>query len=557
MDEVAGRIRRSRRMAWKSLELAALCIALLAAASSQRAGMQVPVDEATRGSWGDQGDQTYRNPVLPADFSDLDVIRVSREYYAISSTFQYSPGVALLASHDLVNWRIVSHVVPDVTRISPALGWQHMDRAGRGIWAGSIRYHQGRYWVYFGTPDEGMYMSTARRVTGPWTPVAEVLHAPGWDDPCPFWDQDGQEYLVTTHYKPDPDGTTYNIHLFKLSKDGKSLMAGADRVIHRSEGSEANKLYRIHGLYYHYYSEVKPEGRVIMMERAQSLHGPWETRQLNHVHASVDKEPNQGGLVQLPKTSSNSAKWYFLSHQGTGDWEGRAAVLLTVTWQDGWPIIGRPGPDGIGNMTWSGQKPIRSYPRTSPVTSDSFDAPRLKPEWEWNYQPRAAFWSLKEHPGSLRLHAFAPLRPGDFSSIGNVLTQRSMRTEHNEVTLQLDLRGMVNGQQAGLAHYAATNATLSVVQAGDIRRLSCDDGSGTLSGPSLGGEKVWLRSTWNFKGVSHFSYSLDGLHFADFGRPYQLTWGNYRGDRVGIFTTNPDGERGYVDVESFTYEVAR
>jgi beta-xylosidase len=120
-----------------------------------------------------------------------------------------------------------------------------------------------------------------------------------------------------------------------MTADGEGLVNKSDRIIHHSKGSEANKLYKVNGLYYHYYSEVTPEGRVIMMGRASSLAGLWETRQLMHVHPAVDKEPNQGGLVEL-----SNGKWYFLSHQGTGDWEGRAAVLLPVSWINGWPIIG-------------------------------------------------------------------------------------------------------------------------------------------------------------------------------------------------------------------------
>ena len=125
--------------------------------------------------WGDQGDGTYRNPVLPADYSDLDCIRVGLDYYAISSTFQYSPGMVILQSKDLVNWRIAGHAVPDVTQISPEMNWDRMNRFGTGIWAGAIRHHAGKFWVYFGTPDEGYFMTTATNVAGPWSPLALSL----------------------------------------------------------------------------------------------------------------------------------------------------------------------------------------------------------------------------------------------------------------------------------------------------------------------------------------------------------------------------------------------
>jgi beta-xylosidase len=126
--------------------------------------------------------------------------------------------------------------------------------------------------------------------------VKRVLGEAGWDDPCPFWDDDGRAYLVTTHFKTEvSNGKSYNIHLFRMTADGEHLTAGSDRIIHQSKGSEANKLYKIDGVYYHYYSEIKAEGRVPIMERARSLSGPWEQRQLMHVQPTVDKEPNPFG----------------------------------------------------------------------------------------------------------------------------------------------------------------------------------------------------------------------------------------------------------------------
>jgi beta-xylosidase len=501
--------------------------------------------------WGDQGNGTYFNPVMPADVSDLDAVRVGSDFYAISSTFQYSPGVLILHSSDLVNWRIIGHIVPDITAISPAMNWDRMDRAGRGIWAGSIRFHKRRFWVFFGTPDEGFFMSTAPTASGPWTPVVALGPGPGWDDPCPFWDDDDQLYLVATHFAEEPPSNVpYNIHLFKLSPDGERILTAWDRIIHQSSGSEANKLYKINGLYYHLFSEVHSEGRVVMMERSASLAGPWETRQLIHVNPQVDKEPNQGGLVQLA-----TGQWYFLTHQGTGDWEGRAGALLPVTWIDGWPVLGNPGPDGVGNMLWTGKIPLPGHTRSPLAVSDDFDATTLDPAWEWNYQPRAVEWSLTERPGYLRLHAFPALRAGDFSSIGNVLTQRSLRTIGNEVTVKLDLNGMVEGQEAGIAHFAETFCTLGVVQTGHIRTLTSNHNGERTQGPALTQSTLWLRSTWDFAGVSRFAYSTDGATFAPFGPACRLTWGHYRGDRIALFTVNQLGSTGSIDFDSFYYRV--
>ena len=134
--------------------------------------------------WGDQRDGTYCNPVLPGDYSDIDAIRVGSDYYAISSTFQYSPGVVVLHSNDLVNWEILSHVIDDITVISPELNWNKMSLYGKGVWAGSIRYYKNTFWVYFGTPDDGFFMSSATNPSGPWEPLHTLWKTAGWDDCC-------------------------------------------------------------------------------------------------------------------------------------------------------------------------------------------------------------------------------------------------------------------------------------------------------------------------------------------------------------------------------------
>ena len=494
--------------------------------------------------WGDQRDGvTYRNPVLPSDYSDLDCIRVGSDYYAISSTFQYSPGMVILHSKDLVNWKILGHVVDDVTQIGPDLNWDRMNRYGRGIWAGAIRYHNGKFWVYFGTPDEGYFMSTAKNPAGPWEPLHGLMGEAGWDDCCPFWDDDGQGYFVGTHFK---DG--YKTWLYKLTPDGRDLVSGWRVLLNEGAGREANKLYKINGFYCHVFSEHKPGvGRYVMMQRAKNITGPYlEKRQLCHAQPDMH-EPNQGGIVQ-----TEQGGWYFLTHHGAGDWEGRCASLLPVNWVDGWPILGDVGKDGIGTMVWSARKPVANAPLVTPQTDDDFNSPKLGVQWEWNYQPRADKWSLTERPGFLRLHAFKPLVRDDLKKAGNTLTQRSFRTSTNVVTLALDLTGMADGQVAGLCHYSKDYSTIGV---------RCQNGSSVIesarnhtvtSGPALTTRRVWLRSTWGLDGKSQYAYSTNGTSFTPFGKPYQLGWGDYRGDRIGIFTYNNDADSGTVDCYAFT-----
>jgi beta-xylosidase len=494
-------------------------------------------------TWGDQHNGTYVNPILPSDYSDIDCIRVGTDYYAISSTFQFSPGMVILHSNDLVNWTILGHVVADLNQISPEMNWDKMNRYGKGIWAGAIRYHDNKFWVYFGTPDEGYFMSTAKNPAGAWEPLHPVIPSKGWDDCCPFWDDDGQGYLVGTNYA---DG--YKIHLFKLTADGRDIIRETDKVIHQSRGSEANKLYKINGWYYHFFSEVKPEGRAVMMEQSKDIFGPYsEIKQLNHAEKQFN-EPNQGGLVQ-----SKTGGWYFLTHHGSGDWSGRIMSLLPVTWIDGWPIIGEVGDDGIGRMKWGGKMPVKSKAATV-QTDDEFNEALLPPQWEWNYQPRADKWSLTQRPGWLRLNAFTPIEPDNLLKAGNTLTQRSLRTKANQVIVKLNIDGMTDGQRAGLCHFSNPHyAQIGVRCDGNIKTLEFAQKGTSLAGPMLTVSNLWLRSTWGLAGLSQFAYSLDGENFIDFGSPYQLAWGSYRGDRIGIYTYNNKADTGYVDVDFFHY----
>lgn len=495
--------------------------------------------------WGDQGDGTYRNPVIPADYSDLDCIRVGADYYAIASTMQFSPGMVVLHSKDLVNWSIIGHAVSDLTQISPELNWDKMNRYGRGVWAGSIRYHDNKFWVFFGTPDEGYFVTSAANPAGPWSSLHALMKEPGWDDCSALWDDDGQAYFVGTKFS---DG--YKTYLFKMSPDGKSIQRDTALLVNEGSGREANKLLKINDTYYLIYSrQVGGVGRYVAAKRAQHMMGPWsEEKQLARASPEAN-EPNQGGLVQ-----TENGQWYFFTHHGKGDWEGRCASLLPVTWIEGWPIIGKLGANGLGTMAWGGKIPVLGATKAPVQTSDEFEETNMPPQWEWNYQPRAGKWSLAERPGWLRLKAFRPLTPDDLLKAGNSLTQRSYRTRTNEVTVKLDLTGMVDGQKAGLCHFAKSFALLGVSQQGSVRRLEYKNNGKVMTGPEIRGTNLWLKSTWGLNGQSQFAYSTNGRSFSNFEATYQLSWGYYRGDRIGIYCYNNQADEGWVDVDFVRYD---
>lgn len=507
-------------------------------------------------TWGQQTAGSYLNPVIPSDYSDIDCIEHDGYYYAISSTFQFEPGMVILRSTDMVNWRVYSHAVPDISQISDAQTWRVMDRYARGIWAGAIRWHNGKFYVYFGCPDEGMFMTTAKRIEGPWAPLTKMNIGGGWDDCCPLFDDDGQNYFVATHFA---DG--YKTYVFRLSPDGKTVDLGSKVLINEGYGREANKLYKWGGKYYHLFSEDRDGGRYIAMQRADRPMGPYgERRRLCHTQREWN-EPNQGGYLQDAK-----GQWFFLTHHGHGDWGGREVSLLPVTWtSDGWPVIGQPDRDSVGLMVWRHEMPVarRAAKQTFRLDGDATGVGQtvavdgfMAEDWEWNYHPRTGFY--KRTAKSLTLKAFKPLRENDLMKAGNTLTLRSWQTPYNVATVRMDFGRMVEGQRSGICHFSGAWSEFGVRMVGTEHQLYYRDHRGEdqvlqTDLDQLKDKKVYLRSVWDLSGTSHYSWSLDGKEWMETGIAYQLEWGNYRGDRLGLYTYDNHGEGGEATFTDFHY----
>lgn len=511
--------------------------------------------------WGEQSDGSYLNPIITADFSDIDCIRVGEDYYAISSTFQFSPGMTLLHSKDLVNWEICANIVADLTQISPELNWDRMNRYARGIWAGTLRHHAGRFYLFFGTPDEGFFMSSSPSPAGPWEPLSCLLSERGWDDCSVIWDEDGKAWFAGTHFS---DG--YKSYIFEMSADGKSIDLDSRRLINEGNRREASKLIKVGEWYYLIFSEhIAGVGRYVLAKRSKLASGPYEEERQLALPSLEANEPNQGGIVQGP-----DGKWYFLTHHGSGDWSGRIVSLLPVTWIDGWPVIGEVLPSGLGTMQWSAPMPKLGgggqlagagdrqltgvEDRLRIQRSDEFSDDELGPQWQWNYQPREGYFSLSERPGWLRLKAFRPLQEGNLLKAGNTLTQRSFRQESSTVVVRLDLSSMADGMRCGLGHFSKQYSSLGVVQRDGRRYIEFGSNGSYSVGPALDGEILYIKSDWGLDGLSHYYYSSDGESFLPFGEDYQLSWGNYRGDRIAIFCFNDLAECGSVDIDYLRYE---
>ncbi len=497
--------------------------------------------------WGEQTDGTFQNPVIPADYSDLDCIRVGDDFYAISSTMQYSPGMTILHSTDLVNWEIAGNAVADLSQISSGMTYREMDRYGRGIWAGTLRHHKGRFYLFFGTPDEGFFMTTASKAEGPWEPLVPLLQEKGWDDCSAIWDEKGRAWFIGTCFS---DG--YKTYIFPMKKNGKGIERDKGRLVNSGWGREASKLIYHDGYYYIVFSEHRDGiGRYVMAKRDRDMTGTFEEEKQLLLPCRESNEPNQGGIIQGP-----DGKWYFLTHHGSGDWSGRIVSLLPVGWRDGWPMMGDISEKTPGSMVWEAKMPAVKTEKLTMARSDEFEASVLGPQWQWNYQPRDDMWSLTERPGWVRLKAYRPLENDKLLKAGNTLTQRSFRSTHNEVTIKMDISHMADGQHAGLAHFASRSGCLGVMNVGGTLYLETreDDRSQRMDIVTNG--EIWLRSVWGLDGVARFSYSLDGREFTTVNA-YPLSWGFYRGDRIGIYCYNNLSDNGQVDIDFLHYELSK
>ena len=494
-------------------------------------------------TWGDQKDGTYLNPILPTDYSDIDCIKVGDTYYAMTSTFQLSPGVTLIRSTDLVNWEIITNIV-DLTQIGPALNWDVMDRYARGVWAGSLRHHNGRFYVFFGTPDEGFFTTSAPSIEGPWEPLTCLLEGPGWDDCSAIWDDEGRAWFVGTRFADN-----YKTYLWPMATDGKSIEKDKAKLVNEGDWREANKLIKVGDWYYLVFSQhIAGVGRYVMARRTRDMSEGFsaaQERQLNYADYDLH-EPNQGGIIE-----GEPGKWYFFTHHGRGDWGGRLGTLLPVTWIDEWPIIGNVDENGIGHMQWKVEKPNLPKSKSDFTASEQFKGKKIKPHFQWNYQPREDFYSLTERKGWLRLKAFRPVESGNIMKAGNTLAYRVIQLE-GSAEIKLDISAMADGQIAGICHFSQDNSYLGVRMIDGKKYIEFKTAdTNPIYGMEITKKQIWFKSEWDRNGVSRYSYSLDGKKYILFGADYQLKWGAYRGDRVGVFSFNDLSDSGYVDVDFF------
>jgi xylan 1,4-beta-xylosidase len=513
----------------------------------------------------DNGNGTFTNPLFFDEFSDCDLIRVGADFYLTGTTMHSMPGLPVLQSRDLVNWRLLGYAV-DRLDLGPAFRLEDGKQIyGQGIWAPCLRHHRGTFHIFSNVNGQTTQLFRATNPAGPWTRTAMKR---SFHDLSVLFDDDGKAYVVWGYR---------GIRLAQVTEDLLDVVPGTEReIIPTSAGmGEGLHLYRIERTYFLTSAWFLDEMRM-PTARADRLDGPWEVNQdvsrgedfgwaegYRFAGGRVTGPPfpvrpgnpesggrnaiHQGGIVD-----TRAGEWWGFSMMDANS-VGRLTALSPVTWTDGWPYFGLPNNLGRTPRTWVKPLTGATQPPGAPyVRDDAFDGPRLNPIWQWNHIPVDDKWSLTERPGHLRLHA---LPAADLLTARNTLTQRAIGLRSTP-TVSLDASGLKPGDAAGLALFSRPYAWLGVAVdgVGAALTLVTEEGGAAARIP-LAGRRVWLRAACDFLAEhAQFSYSTDGAAFDPIGAPVRLVFQllTFQGVRYTLFAFDRDGGGGFADFDAFT-----
>ena len=505
-----------------------------------------------KGKWiADLGNGYYRNPIIYADYSDPDVIRVGEDFYMTASSFTYLPGLPILHSKDLVNWEIINYAVK---KLQPRYDKpQH----GCGVWAPSIRYHDGKFYIYYGDPDLGIMMTCTDDIYGEWSDVICVKEACGIIDTCPLWDDDGRAYIVHG-YARSRCGIKSKLGLLEMTPDGTKTI-GEDKIIFDGTVShptlEGPKFYKRNGYYY----IMAPAGGVPTgwqtVLRSKNVDGPFEDRIVLRQGLTDINGPHQGGYIEL----ENGEGWFV--HFQDVEVAGRIIHLQPVTWISDWPAMGERVDDGLcGQPVKEYKKPNvgKEYPITAIATSDDFSSEKLGLQWQWQANPREEWYSLTENKNHLRLYAVKTETDEDayMWNLPNVLTQL-WQAPSMTTTVKVEIPKGIGHNKAALGVIGLDYGYIAIKDNGTVIFVTGNGKKEEIVTDKIISETtVYLRTEVVAKQNAYTaevicSYSTDGEHFTALGS-FAAKQGKWVGAKHAIFCEGEEGA--YADFSQFVVE---
>lgn len=509
----------------------------------------------------DLGNGHYKNPVLNADYSDPDVCRVGEDYYLTASSFNCVPALPILHSKDMVNWTIIGSAIP---RLDPEEVFSQPQH-GNGVWAPSIRYHNEEFYIYYGDPDYGIYRTKTRHPEGEWEPLTLVKAGKGLIDACPFWDEDGQVYLVHA-FAGSRAGIKSLLAITRLTPDGKKA-TGASKIVYdghdADETVEGPKLYKRNGYYYIF----TPAGGVAtgwqLALRSKNIWGPYERKIVMAQGNTEINGPHQGAWVD----TQTGEDWFF-HFQDCGAL-GRVVHLQPLQWKNDWPVIGedRDG-DGCGEPVLTYKKPYtkQNYPLVNPVESDEFSSNTLGLQWQWHANPADWWYFTDSAKGTLNLYTVpVPKNYKNLWDVPNLLLQK-FPAKNFTATVKITFvpSTKITGERTGLLVMGLDYALLSLENTdkglllAQNDCLAADKGNAekTKASVILKNNTVYLRVVVQSGAVCTFSYSSDGKKYQTLGNPFTAREGKWIGAKVGLFCNRPvaNNDGGRIEADWFRVE---
>ena len=509
----------------------------------------------------DNGDGTYINPVINADYSDPDVCVVGEDYYMTASSFQCSPGLPILHSKDLVNWEIIGHAVE---RLEPADVFDKPAH-GMGVWAPSIRFHNGEFYIYWGDPDYGVFMVKTKDPAGKWEKPVCVIPGKGIIDTTPLWDDDGKCYLVNG-WANSRSRFASVLTVRELNPDGTKAI-GNPVIVFDGNGTENRtcegpKFYKRDGWYWIFCpAGGVPTGFQLAM-RSKSPYGPYEHKIVLAQGKTTVNGPHQGAWVH---TAFNE-DWFL--HFQDKEAYGRVVHLQPVDWSSGWPVMGKKGEPVLKY-----QKPkSHSNVIVNPAESDEFNVPALGKQWQWqaNYDDK---FGMPTTLGVMRVYTYK-MNAGENNlwQVPNMLLQKTPADSFT-ATAKIRMTSKDQDQLGGIIMMGLDYSALVVKRVGDdfqLLRLVCksaDKGKAqqeeliTTLKPTLRDkidyqpaihEDIYLRMAVN-DSKCRFYYSTNGKTFKEAGEPFAMREGKWIGAKIGIVAaeSKSDSNRGWVDADWF------
>ncbi|PYT02028.1 MAG: glycoside hydrolase [Acidobacteria bacterium] len=508
----------------------------------------------------DNGDGTYTNPIIHADYSDPDVVRVGNDFYMTASSFNSAPGLPILHSKDLVNWRLINYVFRQQEPLDAFASPQH----GGGVWAPSIRFRNGEFYVFYPDPDRGIYVTKTKDPAGEWSKPLLIKEGKGWIDPCPLWDDDGRAYLVSA-FAGSRAGIKSVLMVSRMNPDATSLLDDGVMVFDGHDAHptiEGPKFYKLNGYYYIFApAGGVPTGWQLVL-RSKNIYGPYEEKIVLAQGKTAINGPHQGALVDTP----SGKEWWFIHFQDRGAY-GRIVHLQPTVWKNGFPVIGSdPDGDGTGEPVLKFKKPDvgGNQPIDNPADSDEFNDSKLGLQWQWhgNYKPE---WALPfPQRGVLRM--FSVQNPDGFKNLWDVpnLLLQKFPAEEFTATAKISITPRFEGEKFGMIvmgldyAYAGVSFKDGKFYVAHSNARDADKKSAEYDNVPylLTSRDFYLRVKVSAGAMCVFSFSVDGKTFTNVGVPFKAREGRWIGAKIGFFFTRAGkfNDAGSADIDWVRFE---